>query len=383
MNIDAVNKFLLRNAVVKEFGKNVSTVSACVQLSAKLEEQGIYLNPQTLRRFFGIISYSGGYSEYTLDSLARFSGYRNYFDFSNRIAENNLSDIFEEASNANDLESYWRLCENLCRKLKESPELLPSVHCMLMKYPLARVFFMENHPIRDLICTVYAQYFSEYLKFSPANQAKLFAYGFLFMGAFLSENEELINLYFQKINQIGLTDDVNLLSAGRKYGVAMMYAAHTKNDSLFAETFSEMLKARENYRSASENSVCSFEYSVLEHLIFTDRFDEMRFLIENNTTRKFNVKEFVPQDRKENHDTVWDIMCGYAFSKMGDVEQAASYLNKVNLDRLSIGWERYYTIIYHLAKLNIAADQEKDELISEIKKLVYKTHFTYYLPLLK
>lgn len=383
MNIDATNKFLLRNAIVKEFGKNISTVSACVQLSAELEEQGIYLNPQTLRRFFGIISYSGGYSEYTLDSLARYSGYRNYFDFSNRIAENNLSDIFEGASNANDFESYWRLCENLCRKLQESPELLATLHGKLMKYPLARVFLMEHHPMRDLICTVYAQYFNEYLKFSPTNQAKIFAYGFLFMGAFLSENEELIDLYFKKIDQTELTEDVYLLPAGRKFGVVMMYAEHTKNDSLFEKTFSEMLVARENYRCASEKSVCSFEYSVLEHLIFTDKFQEMKFLIENNTTQKFNDKEFVPQDRKENHDTVWDIMCGYAFSKMGDAEQAASYLNKVNLDALSIGWERYYAIIYHLAKLNITADQEKDELMSEIKKLVDKTHFTYYLSLLK
>lgn len=383
MTIDHKNLFYLRKSIIEEFGKDINTFSGCVQLSEKLEEHGVNINPQTLRRFFGIISYSGGYSEYTLDSLARFCGYRNYSDFNNKIAENDLSSVFEEVSDVEDFNSYWQLSENLCQKILESPELLSTVHHKLMKYPLARVFFMEHHPMRDLVCTVYAQYFHEYLKFSPTNQAKIFAYGFLFMGAFLSDNEELIDLYFQKINQTELTEDVYLLPAGRKFGVAMMYAAHTKNDNLFAETFYEMLKAKETYRSASEKSVCSFEYSVLEHLIFTDKFQEMKFLIENNTTQKFNDKEFVPQDRKENHDTVWNIMCGYAFSKMGNAVQAAAYLNKVDLEKLSVGWECYYSIIYHLAKFNIADDHEKDALISEIKKLVDKTHFTYYLSFLK
>lgn len=95
---------------------------------------------------------------------------------------------------------YWSLSERLCRYISENPKLLVDVNHRLMKFPIARKYFMEHHPMRDLACTIYSQYFLTYLKYNSGMEARLFAYGFLFMGAFLSDNMELQKLYFKEVN---------------------------------------------------------------------------------------------------------------------------------------------------------------------------------------
>ncbi|MEC5157706.1 hypothetical protein [Chryseobacterium sp. MP_3.2] len=378
MNIEERNLHHLRRAVCEQFGREVNTSVHCNELSVAIQKDGILINPQTFRRFFGLIKTHGGFSNFTLDALAFYCGHADFSAYKKTLIENELELFLDEIGRTRSKDNYWKISDDLCRKIIESPSLLVSVHHKLLKYPLARTFFMEHHPIRDLAGTVYSQYFKDYLKYENSNEAKLFAYGFLYMGAFLTENEEFMDLYYQKIKEIELTPEIYILPVGRKFGVMLLHSHFRKDDETFDKVFSQMVAVRENYRETSEKSVCSFEYAVLEHLIFTDKTQEMLFLIDNNITQLYSDKKFIPQDRKENHEECWSIMCAVAYLKMKDYKKSKNYLDKVNLENLSLGWQKYYAIQYYIVKYIFSNPSEKEVILNKLTELIDATHFDYY-----
>ena len=371
----------LQKDVSRNFGRQVSTATDCDQLRSLLKEKlDANLSSQTLRRFFQIIKSDSKSSIFTLDILSIFCGFKDFKDFSQSYNQTELETFFEDKDN-ND-KDFWQKSEQLCKRISESPELLATTHHRLMTFPMARKYFIENHPMRDLIGTVYSQYFLAYLKFDQTNEAKIFAYGLLFKSAFLLQNKELMELYYNKVLQTDLTDSLHVIPAGLKYGTQLLYADFIEDEKLYRKHCCEMKKVRLQYENASAKSVCSFEYTVLESLIFTGRTKEMKFLIQNNTVQKADDQSFIPFQRKQTHVEVWNILCSLAFQKMGDEISTQLHLDQVDLENLGIGWKKYYSMLYYFVQLNQENVTEKTKIVSKVKKLIDETHFSYFEALL-
>ena len=371
----------LQKNVGKQFGKQISSSTDCDKLASLLSYNfNTNLSAQTLRRFFGLIKSTSKSSHFTLDILSKFCGYQDFENFSKSYSNSELELFFDDIENNE--KDYWKKSEQLCRQISESPEMLINTHHRLMAFPLARKYFIENHPMRDMIGTVYSQYFLAYLKFNKSNEAKIFAYGFLFKSAFLLQNTELMELYYKKVKETELTEEVHVIPAGLKSGVQLLYADFTGNEYLFRKYSAEMKKVRLQYLEASEKSVCSFEYTVLESLIFTNRTKEMKFLIENNSFQKADDEVYIPLQRKETHDEVWKILCAVAYQKMGDQKNTKLYLDRVNLENLGIGWKKYYSLMYYFVQLNVAGKNQEADIISKLETLINDTFFSYYQTLL-
>lgn len=369
--------FQLRSQVNKQFGKEINTATDCINLANLLTKNfQVNISAQTLRRFFGLIKSASSSSQFTLNLLSKFCGYQDFKDFSYAFSNDQLERFFGNTEDKT--QNYWEKSEELCNLISSSAELLISTHQRLLAFPMARKYFMENHPMRDLLGTVYAQYFSSYLKFSRTNEAKIFAYGFLFQSAFLLGNEEFMELLYKKVAETELTKEVYVIPAGLKHGTQLLYADYTGNEKLYQKYVAEMKKSRLYYVKASERSVCSFEYTVLESLIFTNRTKEMKFLIENNTVQKEIDEYFIPVTRKKTHEQVWKILCAAAYQKMGDEAQSELYLNEVDLEQLGIGWEKYYSLMYYFTQLKSAGIIDKTTILSKIKILLQETCFSYY-----
>ena len=105
--------------------------------------------------------------------------------------------------------------------------------------------------------------------------------------------------------------------------------------------------------------------------------------IENNTSQLFSDKPFVRQDRKENHEECWKIMCSIAYFKMKNYELSEQYLNTVNLKKLLVGWKKYYAILYYFVKFEFAEIEEKSLIKNKISQLIGETHFIYYSKILQ
>ena len=383
MEANARDLTLLRKAVSKKFNKEIKTANYCELLKTEISKVCGTVSSQTYRRFFGVIKHDGNPSEFTLNGLSQYCGFQNFSDFKNSLKENEMESLLVEINTVKSETEYWTISEKICEKISKSTTYLATLHHQLLKYPSARIFFIEHHPMRDLAGTVYSQYFQEYLKHEQSNEAKIFAYGFLYMGAFLTQNKHFMEIYFQNIVSTPLTPEVYVLPAGRKFGVQLLHSWFQKDEATFSKVYAEMLMAREYYKETSQKSVCSFEYAVLEHLIFTDKTDEMLFLIENNTSQLFSDKPFVRQDRKENHEECWKIMCSVAYFQMKNYELSEKYLSDVQLEKLSIGWQKYYSILYYIVKFEFVDIDEKLEIKNKLLKLIEETHFYYYHQILE
>lgn len=367
----------LRKTIAKQFGKDIKTATDCDNLARIIvRDCKTNISSQTLRRFFGLIKTSTGSSRFTLDLLSQFCGYRDFKKFSDAYNNQELELFFGNSENTN--QSYWQKSEQLCQQIIKSPELLVNTHHKLMSFPMARKYFMENHPLRDLLGSVYTQYFSAYLKYNTSNEAKIFAYGFLFQSSFLLQNEELMDLYYKKVKDTELSEDVHVIPAGLKYGVQLLYADFTGNENLYKKYSAEMKKTRLLYQTASEKSVCSFESTALESLIFTNRTEDMKFLIQNNTFQLRNDEDYIPSKRKETHGEVWKILCAIAYQKMGDKIKRNYFLTKISLKNLGIGWEKYYSLLYYTVYFHSASQDQKVECLSKLKVLIDETYFCYY-----
>lgn len=341
----------LRQDTEKKLGHKITNAKDCELLSDEIKKlTKLVISAQTFRRFFGIIKYSGGYNKQLLNVLSQYCGHANFDQYTNQLVAIQFAEYFRETENYNP-KSLWEQSELLCTKIATQSHLLVDTHYKLLKYPLARQFFIEHHPMRDLLCTVYSQYFLEYLKYKNTTEAQLFAYSFLYNAAFLSENEELKNLYYQRLISLQPTPEVFVLPAARYFGIQLLHADSTGDEKLFRKNWDKMLIAREDYKTKSEHSVCSFEYIILEELIFTNRVQEMLFLIENNTEQKYPNPSFVPEERKQNHREVWKILCAVVYQKTNQQEKLENTFSEIDLTKLTIGWKDYYSIIYYISIL--------------------------------
>ncbi|SIT95807.1 hypothetical protein SAMN05660493_00472 [Epilithonimonas bovis DSM 19482] len=372
--IDAIRH--LKKVIIQNFGKQISTATDCALLSDRIaKETGFSISAQTIRRFFGLIKSDSQTSDYVVNKLAKFCGYRDFSGFLDSFSNTDLKEFFKEDDTSKD---YWRKSEELCLNISESPELLANVHQYLLSYPMARKFFLEHHPMRDLLGTVYDQYFLHYLKYNNGNEGKIFAYGFLFLSAFLQQNHELMKMYFQQIKNTEIQKNIHVIPAGLKFGVELLYADCIGDEKGFKKTFLEMKKWRIHYISASEKSVCSFEYSVLELLIFTNRIKEIEFLIKNQTFQQYQDQFYVPEDRKITHDEVWKILCAVAYEKMEKYRISSDYLQSVNLENIGVGWKNYYSLLYYQTLLKLTENKETIETQTKFENLANKTNFCYF-----
>ena len=377
MNTEKSTSQYLQKRIMEQFGRHIVSLRDCEELASVLERQfNAQISAQTLRRFFGIVKSDSNPSVFTLNLLANYCGFRDYESFRISYKNSDLELFFGDV--LDERKDYWRKSEELCAKISSSAEMLITTHHRLMSFPMARKFFMEHHPMRDMLGSVYTQYFLAYLKFNTSSEAKIFAYGFLFKSAFLQQNLELLELYYKKVKEVELTKEIHVIPVALKYGTILLYANFTKNEYLFRKTFKEMITSREAYISASQKSVCSFEYTVLESLIFTNRKKEIRFLLENHVSQTEDDQYFVPQDRKNTHEEVWKILQAVSFQKLGHEAESKRLLNSIDLDKLGIGWKNYYSIFYKFLELDFSEGRKKEKCITDLQKLIDKTYFFYF-----
>ncbi|UOH78397.1 hypothetical protein MT996_02755 [Ornithobacterium rhinotracheale] len=372
---------LLKQVVVKKFGRPIVTHKDSQELANFIRVQNVPVSSQTIRRIFGLIKYDSKPSLEVLNAFANYVGYDHFNHFLSDNLESQLDFLFSEKAETQD---YWDACEKLSYELLSSPEMVAICQEKLTKLPLARDYFIENHPLRDLICTGYAMYFQEYLKYKYTLESRLFAYGFLFIGAFLSENRPFIDIYYQQMENTPITyppNGVFHLPAARKFGVPLLHAWLYRDEKRFREKFNEMLKVRPMYEYSSKYHAFSFDQEIVEHLALTDRFEEMRYIVDT-TLAQVNPDTTASSRQTSQHET-WKILKAYVYLNTGEKTLAENYFKAVNLSLINPGWQKYYTILYHFVGYYFCSSRQKKETIKKIEELINETHFTFYYQLLE
>jgi len=130
----------LRVKVIGQFGKQIVTATDCENLAALLTaKHKENISAQTLRRFFGLVRASSQPGRFTLDLLAKFCGFTDFYHFANANSNSELVLFFGADENSG--KDFWHKSEELCRQIADSAELLITTHQRMMPYPLVRKYF--------------------------------------------------------------------------------------------------------------------------------------------------------------------------------------------------------------------------------------------------
>src|SRR6266542_2098408 len=121
---------------------------------------GIYLSPQTIRRFFGFLETEFSPSVKTLNALAVYNGFINWHSFIEQSSSNyqpltldqedNLYlDFYKiEMEEEGDM-NYHNASRNISFRILSNPQLLSKLSPALAKNPASQVYFFEHFPFID------------------------------------------------------------------------------------------------------------------------------------------------------------------------------------------------------------------------------------------
>lgn len=370
--IDETKLDHLKKMVEQKFGRTIVTSKDCNDLVKTLliDETTANINAQTIRRLFGLVKTTHAASVFTLDLLCNYVANCSWamYNHQNKIDKSLivLSDwIFELY--ANPKFGYTKVVdaiaedENLQNLLLNRMADLSSAHWM----------FFENRPLRDSLNNTYINALIKYMHCKGDNEAHIFVYGMLFMGAFLTENLTDVEKYFHLINSIPLSNDVFQIPAARKFGVPLLYYT-LKNDSYnFEKTLDLAIEARSKYVKEMEFDHVCFDIILLEHLLFTGNQEAInRFFFiyfqDKQKSRKKNQPYFAQ---------IYLLVCAYNHKNF------YRPVLKFDVNQLRIGERKFYNLLfvtYLLRHIKTSSKLKRIKLQSQLNSLIKATGYTYF-----
>lgn len=223
------------------FGKPLTHSFESELLSKDIKRAtGIYLSPQTLRRFFGFLKTEFSPSIKTLNALSLYNGFPNWHLFKEQSSpdyqpltldqEVNLYlDFYGIEMEAEGDMNYHNAARNIALRILFNPHLLSKLSPALAKNPVAQVYFFEHFPFIDGLCTDYKRSIQLYLQ-KKEDAAQIFGNSLLFLSAFLGKRYEELEVYRDKMNKLGLQKSMHPFTIARHIGSNILFQQLTGGD---------------------------------------------------------------------------------------------------------------------------------------------------------
>lgn len=371
----------LKRMVETKFGRPIANSKDCNDLSNHLISFGGNVNPQTVRRLFGLVKTTNSPSLFTLNLLANYTQncswkqYQHHQEIDEKT--NLLADLFFDFY-ADPLFGYLKVVDTIC----ENEALQDMLLMRLATVKNAQEMFFENRPLRDALNkTTYKLALYQYIESKGStNEAKLFGYGLLFWGAFLTENGIDISSYFKIIREIPLTANINNIPAARKFGIPLMYYHYKNDEKEFEKWFNKAMLKREDYIKlnsfAWESS--NFDFVIIEHLLLIGRYSHAQKLWQQHLSDKKNYNESSKSYHYFNqYKTLIAAFCKKDFDK-----KVMSF--DANLARS--GERKFYTILFLIYKINHTSTTSKSKrlkLVMQLNQLINDTGYTWFYKLIE
>lgn len=372
----------LKEMAEAKFGQSITTSRDCVAFTNELEKStGELLSIQTIRRFFGLIEAENIPSIFTLNVIAKYVGQKDWKRFclekvlSNPVSDydvNGIIDFYTDYQFGN---------EKVIDKVINDEVLRSTLLPVISNTPMGAKYFFEERPLRDYLCTDYANSLKNYLKTKNySNEACLFTYGLLFIGAFLSEDKLGIEKYYSKIKNIEITEEIYNIPVARKFGVELMYYHLNKDEWRFEQIFNEAIAIRINYIAKMEYSYNNFDFTLIEHLMILERYHECKILVDLHLGDKLRL-EGSELTLPNFYRQVYNLGKGITYYHNNLKKEGRLALKSLEISFLRSGERAYYNLLYLLFQLEIvtpSATKKRAHLINQINQLIEKTGYVWY-----
>jgi hypothetical protein len=401
---------ILKKEIEAKIGKKVTNRGDCELVSnVILETLGLEISYSTIRRFYGLVNETKPNNK-TLNTLAKFVGYKNYIHFSQNYSYKqkiDLTDIIYKTVSENDSENII----NLVIKTKNSSEDFVSLIIILIR----ELWHNENH---DLINRIFRlkelnfNSFSYYEALKIGNSIGLLIrkkskidlqllnnINFLECVFIIFVDYSSLNNYYgdslEIIKKNNIREDITLFSTAvlefknfinnKVFNPINVNATYKKqlhpilsSRILSLELLSADPKKKLGILNAYHTSnlikgnLTSHYYELFTTSILLKNTEIMFFLIS-----KINLKvEFYFQ---KTHLNSFYLMCLFYYKLIGDVENETKFLKSFKLSECRDSYKEFLTLILHVYLYNNTNEKTKKRNIkAQYKILSKKLNYPYF-----
>lgn len=381
---------LLRKEVEETFGKRIGSSRDCNLLSEEIYSRTSFtINPNTLRRLFGLVKADHPPSSGTVTILANYCGFKSLDELSavkNRIYSNNGGDhqsddvlnyiisLFATTpTKGYHNETFFTFVKHTIQFLQLDERMFDRFHRAIAKTKNGQDFYFEQFINLDALSTYYGDGLRYYLAEKKTTEAQIFGHSLLCLRGWLTDNAMEVEEHFQNVMQYQLTKASHPFVSGRFFVTQLLHSSFKglQTETLLVNT-RQMHSALKLETDRFRDFPC-FEYVIAPALLMTGHFDEalyyINYALEHYPERRASIEEGLYQ--------TFDLLKALTLIKNGKRIEAENLYQQIRPSTFYFLTKKTNIIMYliltkYLNRSNAKSDQQLMDLIEQtgFKKLL-------------
>jgi hypothetical protein len=291
-------KTALKQEIEYVFGRQVLTARDCIELCGeifnKTEKQ---LNPNTLRRFFGLVKADHPPSKSTLAILSRYCGYHSteelgtvnknltgmesiehdslHYYFVSLFRELPVEDIHDK--------TFLNLVKHTIEFLNRNAVMTDKFQSSIAKTRNGQKFYFEYFINIDKLNCYYDSGLRYYFNEMKTPEARVFTHSLMVFKNWLNDSTDKVQFHAEELlSKISLTK-LNASVLGLYYA-ALLYNAQVSGASI-TDILIDIYSFHSSCAKSKNEELVHFEYVISEALVLTGHFQHALYFIEQSDSR--------------------------------------------------------------------------------------------------
>jgi hypothetical protein len=363
---------LIKTEIESVFGRSIVSSRDCIQLSYDVyEKTRCQLNPNTLRRFFGLVkaNYPPSYS--TLTILSKYCGFQTVDEVAALKKEDTASDTPDQESVLHYMVSLFRdvnvkdenddtflgVVVNTLSFLNHHPALADKFQSQIAKTRNGQTFYFEQFVNIDKLNQFYGDGLRYYYAEKQTVSAQVFAHSLLTFRYWLTGNEEMVSKQAAIVEEQAVNNDTEPFIWGR-YFASMLYNANVKQTStedIILDAFKYHAAIPGNYNGLS---FPRFESYMAEALVLTGHNEEGLYYIDY-AIEHYDDKQ--DDSGRKKFIQYFNLLKAIALSRKGRYTEATELFNKISPIDFYFLRKKFSNILYLLLNEKLKRQHPKQE----------------------
>lgn len=371
---------VLRHEIEHVFGRSIISSRDCIDLSEEIYKRTQQqLNPNTLRRFFGLVKADYPASQATLAILSRYCGYYSVEDAYRQKKDRKSTESIDQESLLYYFDSLFRempmrdaydkhlftVVKHTIKFLNNNPGLADRFQRMISKTRNGQDIYFEQFINIDKINSYYGEGLRYYLNEKQTTDAIVFANSLLVFRDWLIGDAALLKQHSEQIlNETGCSAQRYFICA-RQFA-AILYHAHSTGLSINETLISIYRYHASMNRDANTYQRAYFEYVIAEALALTGHYMEALYYLDQTNLALSN--KAMHQAFFTEHN--FKLIKALSLYKLGKEAEAGLVFDEIKPSDFLFTSKKFSGIIYHylaagLRRKNIRYRQSLSSLIRE------------------
>ncbi|MEP6746606.1 MAG: hypothetical protein ABJB86_02710 [Bacteroidota bacterium] len=370
----------VRSELEHVFGRSIVSSRDCMELSNEIfQKTHKRLNPNTLRRFFGLVKTEYPSSHSTLNILSQYCGFQSAEEVYKLTLTHSSGDLVEQANlvyyfismfeeitvmDSCD-KTFFTIVEHTIKFLNKNLSLVDKFQSLVAKTRNGQDFYFEQLVNIDKFNFYFTNGLRYYLNEKRSGEGMIFAHSVFVFKYWLNKDDTKLAEHYNKMNKFSHNGSFNGYIYCRYYA-AILFGAHTQSTPV-----EDILVSIYKFYSTLEatgpaDQLFYFEYTIAEALVLTGHYNDAQFYMDQFANRA-KKKEFCKQRMSIQNIQLFRAV---AFNKTGQVAEALDIFNALKPAEFHFITKKYAAIFYiylstELKRKIFRYDESLESLINE------------------